>query len=157
MFLTGMFPFATLALPALAGGMLVAVVIEMGAKTAVTVYVSVSLLSVLVVADKEAALMFLFFFGFYPIAKERLERLRPRALEIAVKFAIFNGTVAAAFLCVIYLLGVSELLEEFGDYGKYGAWFMLALGNVTFLLYDIALTKYISLYIYKLRQRFLRK
>ena len=157
MFMTGLFPFATYALPALAGGMLVAVVIEMGTKTALTVYASVALLSCLVVADKEAALMFVFFFGYYPILKEKLEKLRPHLLEYAAKLAVLNISVISVYLIIIYVLGFAEIIQEFGELGQYGQWIMLAFANVVFLLYDIALTRYISLYVHVLRKKILKR
>ena len=64
MFCTGLVPFATYALPALAGVVLIAVVAEMGWRTAMVVYAAVALLSLGIVPDREAAMLFLFFFGF---------------------------------------------------------------------------------------------
>ena len=75
MFMTGLAPFATYAIPMLAGAMLIPVVVELGPKTAVMVYISVGIISIFVAADKEAAMMFLVFFGYYPILKQKLERL----------------------------------------------------------------------------------
>lgn len=69
MLMTGLFPFATYALPAVAGLLMVAVVVECGVKWAVMVYVAVSLLAIFITPDREAMLMFVFFFGHYPIIK----------------------------------------------------------------------------------------
>ena len=64
MFCTGLVPFATYALPALSGVVLIAVVAEMGWRTAMVVYAAVALLSVGIVPDREAAMLFIFFFGY---------------------------------------------------------------------------------------------
>jgi hypothetical protein len=157
MFLTGLVPFATYALPMLAGAMLVAVVIENGRRTALTVYVSVSLLAFFIVPDREAALMFVGFFGYYPIVKAMLERLKTRILEAAVKQLLFNAAVVGSYLAAAYLLGMTELLEGMGDFGKYSLLILLAAGNVLFLIYDFALTKYITVYYSWFRPKFLRK
>ena len=86
MFLTGVFPFATYALPAMAGTLLVVVVLELNRATAVMVYVSVSLLSLFIAPDKEAALVFIFFFGYYPILKGLIEQIRSAdPLELGVE------------------------------------------------------------------------
>ena len=90
MFLTGMIPFTTYALPAMAGIVLIAVVIENGTQTAALVYVSVSLLSLFLSPDKEAALMFLCFFGYYPVIKAKLEQIRPKLLELLAKYGILG-------------------------------------------------------------------
>ena len=70
MFATGMIPFSYYALPALAGLVLIAVREENGLSTALIVFAAVSLLSVFVVPIKEAALLFIAFFGYYPILQE---------------------------------------------------------------------------------------
>lgn len=157
MFTTAMFPFATYAMPALAGAMLVAVVVENGTRTAVLVYISVSALSALIVPDREAVLMFIVFLGYYPIIKEKIEKIRPRPVEYLVKLALFNVTIVAGYLASTYLLGLPLLSEEMGEFGKYGAAMILVMGNVVFVLYDFALTRYISLYINWFKPRFLRK
>jgi hypothetical protein len=157
MFLTGLVPFATYSLPMLAGAMLIAVVIENGRRTALMVYVSVSVLSLLIVPDREAALLFAAFFGYYPIVKEKLERLKTRIGEFIAKQLLFNLAIVGSYFAGAYLLGMSELLEGMGDFGRYTAWILLAAGNALFIIYDYALTKYISVYIRWFRPTFLRR
>ena len=79
MFATGMIPFSYYALPALAGLVLIAVREENGLSTALIVFAAVSLLSVFVVPIKEAALLFIAFFGYYPILQESFAKIRPGA------------------------------------------------------------------------------
>ena len=62
MFMTGMFPFSTYALPALAGLLMVTVAVETGPTWAYTLYAAVSILSFILTPDKEAMLMFVAFF-----------------------------------------------------------------------------------------------
>ena len=54
LFLTGIIPVATIALPAVAGCFLIAVVAEIGVRHGFAVYAAVSLLSALIVPDREA-------------------------------------------------------------------------------------------------------
>lgn len=157
MFMTGLFPFATYALPMLAGAMLAAVVIENGRRTALMVYASVSILSLFIVPDREASLMFIAFFGYYPIVKELLERLRSHTAEIVAKFALFNASIVGAYLITVYLFGMTELLEGMEDFGRYTVPILLGMGNLLFLFYDYALTKYITLYIRWFKPKFLRR
>ncbi|MFQ8600032.1 MAG: hypothetical protein ACLSAP_05215 [Oscillospiraceae bacterium] len=81
MFLTGLFPLADYALPALAGILTVVVVIEISDKTACAVYAAISILSLLVVPRLEAKLVFIVFLGYYPIVKAYLERIKSRAVS----------------------------------------------------------------------------
>ena len=146
MFFTGVFPFATYALPALAGLLLVVIVVDHGMKWAWSVYGAISALAILITPDREAAAMFVLFFGYYPILKSVLERIRSRVVEYILKFVVFNVAIVVSYLIIINVLGISEILEEFGELGKYGVWIMLGMGNIVFLLYDITITRLICIY-----------
>ena len=74
MFLTGVMPLLYLALPMVAGALLLIIVSEIGTGWAVLTYAAVSLLSIFVTFDKEAALIFILFFGHYPILRQQLEK-----------------------------------------------------------------------------------
>ena len=105
MFATGMIPFSYYALPALAGLVLIAVREENGLSTALIVFAAVSLLSVFVVPIKEAALLFIAFFGYYPILQETFAKIRPKALSWVVRLVIFNAAVVAlAFANVFFVI-----------------------------------------------------
>lgn len=156
-FMTCMFPFTQFAFPALAGIVLIAVIIENGTSTAILVYVAVALLSLIVVPDKEAALMFVGFFGYYPILKVKLERIPLRALEYFCKFAVFNVSVVSCYLILIYLLGIDEVLDQSGVFGKYSIAILLVVGNVMFFIYDIAVTNLSYVYLHWFRPRIMRR
>lgn len=153
MFFTGVFPFATYALPALAGLLMVIIVIDYNAKWAVSVYVAVSILSLLITPDREAAMLFIAFFGYYPILKSVFEKL-PRVIEYVLKFLVFNVAIVGAYYVIINVFGMPDILSEFKEVGIP---LMLGLGNVTFLIYDIAITKMITLYVKWFKPKILRK
>lgn len=157
MFLTGVFPFMTYAIPALAGILMIAIVVECGAKWALLVYLAVSFLSVIVTPDRTAALMFIAFFGFYPILKSYIEQTKSRVVEYLVKFGIFNVCVVGAYLVVIYIFRLDQILEEFGMFGQYSVLALWLLGNITFFVYDIATTRLISAYVNWFRPKILRR
>lgn len=154
MFLTGLFPFATFALPAIAGALLVLIVIEINYSTAVLVYIAVSILSLILAPDKEAALFFVALFGYYPIAKGKIEGLRKTVLSYVLKFAIFNASIAIVYSSAYFIFNLTEVFTN--DFGKYTALILIILGNITFLIYDIALTRVISIYVFRLRERFFK-
>lgn len=157
MFMTGVIPFATYAMPAFAGAMLVAVVAENGRKTATLVYVSVSFLSLFIVPDREAAMIFIVFFGYYPIIKQPIERIGRRVLPFIIKLVLFNTAIVGGFLFTAHILGLSEILEGMGDFGRFSIPILLGAGNLVFILYDYILTKYTALYIHWFKPRFLRR
>ncbi len=154
MLLTAVIPFMSYAIPLLAGALLVLMVIEINKKWAFVVYAAVSLLSVFVVPDKEAATFYIAFFGYYPIIKSSLEKHLPVVAEWIVKFVIFNGAVIAAYFVSVKLLGIP--FEDMHQLGKYGIPIVLALANITFIMYDILLTKLVTLYIHRFRKTFKR-
>ena len=154
MFLTGVIPFLTFALPALAGALLILIVMEIGSKWALCVYAAVSILSLLVVADKEAAMMYAAFFGYYPVIKSFLESKLPRVFEWIVKFLIFNAAMVLAYLVIIFVFGMP--LDEMEEFGRYSVPILLGMGNVVFFVYDIALTRVIGAYLHRWRKSFHR-
>ena len=157
MFLTGVMPFATFALPAVAGMVLIAVVVENGYKVAFCVYVAVSLLSLVMVPDREAAMMFIGFFGYYVIIKGRLDKIKSRFVRISTKLVIFNTAVICSYLIIIFVFGLTELLEADPILGKYAFLILLIPANLVFAVYDLAVKRVAIAYIYWFRPKFLRK
>ena len=85
MFLTGLVPVATLAIPAIAGCLLIPVVVESGLSWGFGVYAVCSVLSFLLAADREAALFYVLFFGYYPALYAVLGRVKNKVLRILAK------------------------------------------------------------------------
>lgn len=98
MFLTALLPMATFALPALAGLLMIMIVIEMGARWAWPTFAVVAILSVFFVPDKQAALLYVIFFGYYPILKALIERLKNKIVQWVLKYAVFNAAIVSAYL-----------------------------------------------------------
>ena len=151
MFLTGLIPIGTYALPAIAGVLLIVAVIEIGAKWAWMIYAAVAVLSLLFAADKEAALLFVLFFGYYPVLKSFLERISNKVLSWISKFAVFNVAMVACFFLAVNFLQLPE--DSFTVFGIYLPWVFLILGNAVFLIYDIALSGLVATYVEKLHHR----
>ena len=139
MLLTGFIPIGTYACPALAGILLIAVVIELGAKWAWAVFAAISILSLFFAGDKEAALYFVMFFGFYPILKARIETLAKKWPQRILKLAVFNASMVAAFFLALYVFSVPA--GEFVIFGIYIPWLFLLAGNVFFMDYDLAVKR----------------
>lgn len=153
MFLSGVFPFAEYTCPAIAGIMLIPLVIEINKKTAYIAYVIVAVLSVFIVPNKEAAVLFVVILGYYPVLKSTLEKIKNRKLEFVVKLVAFNVALVIAYIVLIYFLGMTELVGEFNSFIKYGIIVFWVLANVAFVLYDYALTGLIGMYLEKIRPK----
>ena len=153
MFLTGAFPLLYLVLPMLSGVLLLVVVEEVSTAWAWVTYIAVGLLSLFVTYDKEAALIFIMFFGCYPILRKYLNRIRPKLLQVGVKLLFFNVTMVAYFYLNVYLLGLQDMLEMLDEFGKYGGAGLLVLLNPFFLMYDYMLFTVRELYRLRLKPR----
>lgn len=133
-------------------------VIEIDKKWALGVYASTSIISLLVVPNKEAALFYALFFGYYPIIKAIFESKLPRVVEYILKFTVFNLSVVAVYFLVINVLGMP--LDELLDMGendflnKYAVPIMLLLGNFAFIMLDKAMTRMATLYILVWQKKF---
>ena len=148
-------PIATYALPAIAGALLIPLVVEWGAKMGFSVYAVVAVLSLLLAPDKEAAFLFGAFFGHYPTVKAILEhRIARRPVCWLGKLVIFNVCVVAAYALMIWAFHLP--MDEFELFGVAVPWLLLAFGNVVFVIYDIALTSAITLYVYRFREHLMR-
>lgn len=122
-------------------------VIEYGAGYAWSIYAITGILSAVLLPNKFPALMYLLFFGFYPIIKEKIEKCRSKIAQWALKELIFN-------VCLILLMVLGNYILMI----DMKAWFAMeviffVLANGTFVIYDIALTRLISLYIFRLRRK----
>ena len=151
MMAAGLFRIGTYALPCFAGLLSIAIVIEYNCKWAFGVYGVSAVLSFFLTADKEAALLFILFFGYYPILKNILDRrVKNVVLSYIIKFALFNAAAVASFFAATYLFSLPA--EEFTLFGVYVPFVFLLLGNVFFFIYDIAVNAFVRLYVQRLRK-----
>lgn len=153
MFLTGVFPLLYLVLPMIAGVLLLIVVMEVGIEWAWVTYTAVGLLSLFVTYDKEASLIFILFFGCYPLITHYLKRIQSRTAQTLLKLALFNISMIIYFYLNTYLFGMQELLEELARYGRHAGKVMLILLNPFFLMYDSSLGGLCELYTRMLKPR----
>lgn len=147
MFFTGIIPVATLALPAIAGCLLIPVVAEVGISWGFGTFAVCAGLSFLLAPDREAALLYLLFFGYYPVLTGVLDRVKNKTLRYVLKLLIFNAAVVTETLLAVFMLGIPWETVEF--LGKATPLVLLLLANLVFVLYDRALNGLIALYFRK--------
>ena len=134
--LGGLIPVATYTTPVLCMVLLKIVLLYCGRRIAWGWYGAVSLLSMLMSPDKEAAAVFLCL-GYYPILKPWIERRRGKWIW---KLLVFNVPMVALYSILIRVLGVAEVTGESGELGRILLPVLLFMGNVTFLALDRLLT-----------------
>lgn len=151
MILAGVIPNVTYVIPAFSGMLLILTVQEADLKWSFFIYAAVSILSLLIVADKEAAVMYVFFFGYYPAVKELYERHFGKILQIIFKMITFNVTIILGYLLLIYIFMIP--IEGFDTFGKWTPFILLLIGNVVFWVYDFLITMLNSIYRKKVHPR----
>lgn len=138
---------ADLSMAVLASLLCVFAVIEYGKTAPWLVFGVTSVLSLVLLPQKTPAVVYTLFFGFYPILKERFEKF-DRIRCIVFKELVFNAAL------IVILLAMKFLFLEFTDIPFMLYLIAIVLCEAVFLVYDFALTRLISLYVYKLRKRF---
>jgi len=130
-------PVATYAAPVLC--MLVCQVVRKlcNSRIAWAWYGAVSILSLLLAPDKEAAAVFLVL-GYYPIVKPKLERRKGKWFW---KGLLFNGSILALYWVLLKVIGMEQLLSDFEGMGTAMYAVLLILGNVTFFMVDNLLNR----------------
>lgn len=123
--------------------------IEMGGVYPWGIWLVTSLLSLILLPQKTPAVFYTLFLGYYPILKAYFERL-PRGIGYLIKLVTFHAALGLIYL-VLRLFLPSEL-EALS-----GGWLLpllYALSLVCFILYDVAVTRLITFYLFKLKKRF---
>ena len=63
-------------------------VIEIGRKWAFTAYIVISILSIFILPDKETAMMFVGFFGYFPVLKSMIEQKLNKVVGMPMNLAM---------------------------------------------------------------------
>ena len=136
-----------LTMAAMASFLVIFAVIELGGKYPFLIYAVTAVLGILLVPYKTAALVYLCFAGYYPLLKALFERRLPKLWGWVLKVLVFNAALALMLFLAFKLFSAFEITSK---------WYYLALPvcSVVFVVYDIALTRLITAYVFKWRSRF---
>lgn len=157
MFLTAVFPPLNITLPLFAGMLMTVVAIEVAPSWAFVTYATVAILSFFITPDKEAAIFFAVFFGYYPVLKDVIEKIKLKPLQWIVKFTIFNAAIIIIYQLTVKILGTVDLVEEFGFMNEFMIPGLFIIMNGIFLMYDFTLGMVKACYMKWFRPTFLRK
>ena len=143
-----------ISMAAIASLLCIITVIEYGKLYALLVFGATAVLAMLLLPEKFTPSLYALLIGYYPILKEIIERIGKKsgkrafsAIRWAIKIVFFNAALLVVALVAVYVLVLPES-EEWMEIT------LLLLGNAAFILYDVALTRMISLYIFRVRRRF---
>lgn len=106
-------------------------------KNSITIYVSTSLLSLLLLGIKLNVLSYILFFGSYGFIKYYIEKINKLPLEIFLKLVFAN--ICAVIIYFLYTLLFIDVMKL-----KFPVYIFIIAMEIIFLLYDYALTLFIS-------------
>lgn len=144
---------ATYIAPAVAGLFVYPLALEFGQKPAYIAFGTISVMGAILAPDKELALVFVFFFGYYPVLKKTLEKIKPKVLSYIVKFVVFNVAIIALYIVLLNIIALPNVVQEFQERSSTYTLILLGVGNVTFIMYDYLLTIFYLIYTKKIRKR----
>ena len=127
-----MIPVATFVCPMLCMILLQVICKKCGRRIGWAWYGAVSVLSLLLSPDKEAAAVFLAL-GCYPIIKPKMDALPIKWLW---KGIYFNAVILALYWALLHIYGMAQVAAEFAEMGIVMTIVTLLLGNVCFFLLD---------------------
>ena len=151
MILTEFISIGTYALPMLAGMLLLITAKELEPKWSWMVFAAASILSIFFVVDKEAVFFFVLFFGYYPVLKTQIERLKLALVQYILKFCTFNAAMVAFFYSSIFVLKIPK--ASFVVFGQYLPGILLIIANLVFILYDKVLARTTAIYVCRWRRK----
>lgn len=156
MMITAIIPTTTYAMPAMASLLLTVIVIETDKKWALASYFVVSVLSLLLVPDKESVAFYILFFGYYPIYKQIIEsKIKHLWLQWLLKILVFSISAIIIYFIAILILGVPA--DEFTVFSINVPLLFLIAGIAVFIIFDRAMTRVIVAYVIKLRKKLFGK
>ena len=143
-------PNLTYAIPALSGLFIMIVLFEVGRGYALGGFVCSALLNFLT-GDIVSSILFVLFFGYYPILKAVYDKRQNKILQWSLKTVSFTAAAVIGFFAFKIIIGL-----EIGDlyiWGKHTVVLILVVLYAVFVLYDIALSQAAGFYFSRIRPK----
>lgn len=134
-------PTGRMGVVALAGLLPAAAVVSFGPGAGALCYAGTGILAFFLLPDKGNALLYLLFFGIYPLVKYAVERLKKLPLELVLKLAFFNAILS------VFWFALKAVFLAAMPVGDLATWLVYLAGNLAFLVYDFGFSKLIAFYV----------
>ena len=140
LYFASVWPTGLLGLVAFASLFVAAAVIDMGIAPSIYVFAASSALGMLILPNKAAPILFISFFGYYPIIKCLIEKIPRVSIQWILKLLAFN-----AALTIIWFF-IRELAFGFVE-NPPNIIVLYIISSAVFALFDYGYTKVVWLYI----------
>lgn len=132
-------PSLAYAVPAVAGLLIWTISEQINIKWACLSFITVSVLSFMLVPEIEANLFLVMFFGYYPTLRALLDKIKIKPVGYILRLVIFNVAVVGAYNIMVAITSSEEMLEGLEAFGQYAIFILWGIGNVAFILFDLCL------------------
>lgn len=136
-------------MPLVASLIMIVLLESVSKKSALLTFVSTSVISFILLNDKECVLLYVLFFGYYPLIRDKLNDIKPKFLSYLLKFVSFNAAMVLTQILCVYVFGI-----PFDDMlGKWGIVVFVLCLNLVFIVFDKLYTLLLRLYRIKLKKK----
>lgn len=136
-------------MPLVASFIMIVLLDSISQKSALLTFVSTSVISFILLNDKECVLLYVLFFGYYPLIRDKINDIKPKFLSYLLKFVTFNAAMVLTQILCVYVFGI-----PFDDMlGKWGIVVFVLCLNLVFVVFDKLYALLLRLYRIKLKKK----
>lgn len=149
LFLGSIFWVLGYTMPLVASLVMIILLDSVSQKSALLTFISTSIISFILLNDKECVLLYILFFGYYPLIRDKINDIKPKFLSYLLKFITFNAAMVLTQVLCVYVFGI-----PFDDMlGKWGIVLFVLCLNLVFVVFDKLYTLLLRLYRIKLKKK----
>ncbi|WP_297127159.1 hypothetical protein [uncultured Eubacterium sp.] len=149
LFLGSIFWVLGYTMPLVASLVMIILLDSISQKSALFTFISTSIISFILLNDKECVLLYILFFGYYPLIRDKINDIKPKFLSYLLKFITFNAAMVLTQVLCVYVFGI-----PFDDMlGKWGIVLFVLCLNLVFVVFDKLYTLLLRLYRIKLKKK----
>ena len=149
LFLGSIFWVLGYTMPLVASLVMIILLDSISQKSALLTFISTSIISFILLNDKECVLLYILFFGYYPLIRDKINDIKPKFLSYLLKFITFNAAMVLTQVLCVYVFGI-----PFDDMlGKWGIIVFVLCLNLVFAVFDKLYTLLLKLYRIKLKKK----
>lgn len=149
LFLGSIFWVLGYTMPLVASLVMIILLDSISQKSALLTFISTSIISFILLNDKECVLLYVLFFGYYPLIRDKINDIKPKFLSYLLKFITFNAAMVLTQVLCVYVFGI-----PFDDMlGKWGIVLFVLCLNLVFVVFDKLYTLLLKLYRIKLKKK----
>ncbi|MCL2637464.1 MAG: hypothetical protein FWD48_03755 [Oscillospiraceae bacterium] len=140
--LISLIPGFAYAVPAVSGIFIWSICFFISYKWALLSFAASSLLLLILLPHSvEANIVYIAFFGYYPIIRDKLVVIKSIVLRFFAKLLVFNAACVAAFQVITIFIEVEKVLEGMERFGDLAVFVFWGTANIAFFCYEFCLSQ----------------